>query len=235
MRTEQFSPKEAALLRRCYSGLEPRTFSRYGVRQWAAPLPWMRIVIKDPFAVLSLAAIHGVTGARPILIYRHPAAVLASYRRMGWTADAAEMAALGAPASDDESDVTAMAVMWGWCHEIALGDLEGVPGALVVSHTSLTMGGAAALGHLRALLGLSPISEDSPQAGPDAGNDAERREGVLHDFNRTSSEVDVGWRQHLSAEDISAVEVASAPIWRALEARQLHFPTVVPRSKDAKK
>lgn len=222
------------MLRRCYSGRELRTYSRYGLRQWAAALPGTRIIIKDPFAMLSLAAIHHVTDARPVMIYRHPAAVLASYRRMGWTPDTAELTALGAPAPGNQGDVEAMTAMWTWCHQVALKDLQRVPGALVISHTNLTLGGAAALSHLRALLGLLPVPASSHSAGPNAGGDTERREGVLHDFNRSSAEVDASWRQHVPAEDIAAMEVLSGRVWQTLEQRQLRFPSLESGQEDVR-
>ena len=140
VRRESFAPDEAAVLRRCYAGREPRTFSRYGIRQWAAPLAATRVVIKDPFAVLSCARSTRRPGRFPVLLYRHPAAVLASYRRMGWTADAEEMVVLGATAPSGPGDLDSMIAMWAFCHETALADLAHVAESVVLSHRALTIG-----------------------------------------------------------------------------------------------
>ena len=43
------------------------------------------------FAVLSMPVVHDVTGARPVLLYRHPGAALVSFRRMGWNPGLAEL------------------------------------------------------------------------------------------------------------------------------------------------
>jgi hypothetical protein len=222
VRREAFPPAEAAVLRRCYRGREPRAFSRYGLRQWAAPFNSTRLIIKDPFAILSLHAVHEVTGALPVLLYRHPAAVLASYRRMGWTADTEEMTALGAPAPSGAGDLESMVSMWLWCHQIALADLDDVPDAVIVSHHALTVGSDQAHAALCRELGLefSPAVAAQPPAAPSS----ERREGVLHDFDRSPTSVDTGWRGQLSADEIEHIEEAVAAVWTELESRQLTFP-----------
>lgn len=229
VRRVEFAPAEAAVLRRCYAGREPRAFSRYGIRQWAAPLPSTQVVIKDPFALLSLRAIHDVTGATPVLLYRHPAAVLASYRRMGWTADTAELGDLGAPAPKGEGDVEAMIAMWRWCHEIALDDLDKVDGAVIVSHRALTLGGYAAHARLCRELKLPPPAPGSLTA---AAGEHDRREGALHDFERTAAEVESGWRERLDPAEIAHVEEAVDAIWHELEARQLALPAPTLGAKD---
>jgi hypothetical protein len=223
VRRETFSPHEAAVLRRCYAGREPRTFSRFGIRQWAAPLPWTRIVIKDPFAVLSIAAVHDAAGALPILLYRHPAAVLASYRRMGWTADTDELAALGGPKPASHGDLAAMAAMWSWSHEVALRDLDRIREGFVVSHHAVTVGGSTAQLELCARLGL-----ERPRDAAIAATAAQqRRRGVLHDFDRTSDAIEEGWREHVSDDEIAAMDELIAPIWAELQDRQLRLPGAV--------
>jgi hypothetical protein len=223
VRREAFSASESAVIRRCYAGREPRTFSRYGLRQWAAPLPSTRVIIKDPFAVLSLRAVHDVTGARPILLYRHPAAVLASYRRMGWTADTDELMALGAPAPQDAGDLEALVAMWRWCHELALADLSGIPDAVIVSHRALTLGGVEAHATLCRALGL-----ELPRAGradPDVPASTRRRDGVLHDFDRSAADVESGWRAQIDPAEVVHIEQSVASVWDELESRQLSLPT----------
>jgi hypothetical protein len=219
VRRETFPPHEAAVLRRCYTGREPRTFSRFGIHQWAAPLPTTRIVIKDPFAMLSVGAVHDASNALPVLLYRHPAAVLASYRRMGWTADTDEMVALGGPKPADDSDLAAMAAMWSWCHEIALRDLDRIDTGLVVSHHAMTVGGVAAHRELCSLLALKP-----PRAARADTALHERRRGVLHDFDRSTDAIEEGWRDEVPADELSAMEELVAPIWAELEDRQVPLP-----------
>lgn len=222
VRREAFQAEEAELLRRCYAGREPRMFSRYGIRQWRAPLPGTRVIIKDPFALLSLAAISGTTGAQPVLVYRHPAAVLASYRRMGWTADTEELAALGAPRPEGAADADAMAAMWTWSHQVAIADLIRTPGALVVSHAALTAGGTDAVGFLASRLGLGVLG--SQRSRGRSASIASPRGGQLHDFDRSPSDIDARWRANVNAEELARLETATHSVWEQLEARQLPLP-----------
>lgn len=131
--------RQRRALWRSYRGLEPRTYGRLGVRSWAAPLPWTTVVVKDPFALLALPTVIATTQARPVLVFRHPAAVLASYRRMGWTPDVAEIVAVepssAARAPGDEADdVDRMAFFWSACHQIALRPAPGGGTIVCVSH-----------------------------------------------------------------------------------------------------
>jgi hypothetical protein len=209
VRRTEFSAAETRVLRRCYSGREPRILSRYGVRQWAAVLPNTRMIIKDPFALLSLRAVYEATGATPVLIYRHPAAVLASFRRMGWVADTAEVVALGAPAPRHDGDLHAMATLWGWSHEVALADLAHTPGVLV-SHEHMTMGGAAAWHDLGNRLGLTlqpPVRPETTGEPSPTG---------LHNFDRTAEQIRSGWRQHLSENEIATMVGLVEGVWDAL-------------------
>lgn len=226
VRREAFSADEAAVLRRCYAGREPRTFSRYGVRQWRAPWPGTRVVVKDPFALLSVAAVTATTGAVPVLLYRHPAAVLASYRRMGWTADTAELAALGAPKPNAADDVDAMAAAWLWMHQVALADLAGLPDAVVVSHSALTAAGPMGLRRLAARLQL----DVPPRRSVPARRRLRRPTAVeLHNFDRSPAAVEAGWRAEVGADEIARLETATAPAWEQLEARRLPLPVAEPK------
>jgi hypothetical protein len=166
-RLVQPTAAESRALRRAYQGRTPRVYGRYGSRQWAAALPSTRVVVKDPFAVLSVAAVHRVTGAIPVLVYRHPGAVLASYRRMGWSPDVPEILAAVPDARDSfpgdpaahagkgtVADAAVLAWFWAVLNGVALADLADVPGAVVVSHEELAAGGAEAMARLFVACGL---------------------------------------------------------------------------------
>jgi Sulfotransferase family len=228
--------RQRRALRRVYRGWEPRAYSRYGVRQWAAPLPWVRVVVKDPFALLSLPYLSTTTGAEPVVLFRHPAALLASYRRMGWRPDVAEIRDAGlagpyspVPPADDE--VASMGWFWATCYAAVLRDLPRVPGAVVVSHAELAGGGRAALTALADRLGLrdlraSAAVEHRPTRrargiGHDghAGGDEPR----LHLLDRVPSEVAEEWRRHVSADEVAHLESLTAPVMRPLTGRRLRL------------
>jgi Sulfotransferase family len=221
VRRDGFDGRETRLLRRTYRGRVARTYGRLGVRQPMAPLPWRRIVVKDSFALLSLPAVVAATGAIPVLVYRHPAAVLASYRRLGWRADTEEYTALGAPPGDYGDDTRAMAMFWSWGHQMALADLAQVPDAIVVSHHELTVGGPAAQAELFAALDLAPPARRVPDATGPA--DFHLDDFPRHYFHRTPDQVTTGWRALIADSDIDLLEQATAPMWRLLEKRRLRL------------
>jgi sulfotransferase family protein len=222
VRCQDFDRREARLLRRVYNGRVPRTYGRLGVRQRTASLPWQRIVVKDSFALLSLPAVVAATRAVPILIYRHPAAVLASYRRLGWRADAEEFTALGAPPGEYNNDAHAMAMFWSWGHQVALADLNRLPDSVVVSHQELTMGGAAAQAELFRTLSLSaPVRRVRDATGP---ADFHLDDVPRHYFDRTPDQVTTGWRTLIEDADIDLLERETASLWDHLEERRIRLP-----------
>lgn len=216
-----------------YRGLNPFVYSRYGHRQWAAPWPGTRIVVKDPFALLSVPAVRSTTGATPVLVYRHPAAVLASYRRMGWTADLGEVAtALGrAPepcpqdlqATPGAEDAWAMAQFWTLLHTRALADLDGVDGAVIVSHEAVATGGDAAMHTLFDRLDLTWKPEDAPTQ-PAVPEQREADPHALHNFDRAPETVASSWRARVSPAELELVELAAEATLRELEARSIPLP-----------
>ncbi|MGI8523668.1 MAG: sulfotransferase [Nocardioides sp.] len=215
-----------------YRGLNPFVYSRYGARQWAAPLPRTRIVIKDPFAVLSLPVIADQTSACCVLLYRHPAALLASYRRMGWRADTeglrtvvASAARDGGPCVDhlpeagEVGEAEELGHFWRALHQLALADLDARPDldVTVVSHARLAAGGADAGRSLVAQLRLAwdPAMEHELQKEVSGAVRADQ----LHNFDRAPAHVAEAWRTRVSAADVGAIEKIAGDTLARLERR----------------
>jgi hypothetical protein len=221
------TPKQRRALHTTYLGLNPRTYGRYGRTQWRAPLPTTRIVIKDPFAMLSVPCITAVTGARGVQLYRHPGAVLASYRRMGWRPDLAEMSSFGDAATTagplvaklwgkDPShlgDTDAMGVFWSILTTIALDDMEQTPGTVMVSHQEIAAGGRGAGERLFAELGLEFSRETALELGTESpGEHTEQPAGRATADSGTGMAPDPRTARALHSFDRNPVEVAKA--WR---------------------
>ncbi len=224
---EQPTEGQRRTLRRCFRGTEPLTFSRYGVRQIAALLPWTRIVVKDPFALLSVPAIVQCTGAVPVVVYRHPGAVLASYRRMGWTADTVEVRCLQGlpPLTEAPDDVTAMADFWTFLHQRVLAWLPTVTDAVLVSHAELVAGGTEAVEQVARVCGL-PHARRSAQIGSPVGGGAVTERpapGRLHDFHRRPDEVADGWKNRLNTAELQTMERTAAATLSELERHRLRL------------
>ena len=230
--------RQRRALRLAYGGAALRCFGRYGRRQWSAPLPWTRVVIKDPFAMLSLPAIVEVTKATPVLLYRHPAAALASYRRMGWRPDLAELrpvldahrAASGRsgpslPEIDDVDPIEAMACFWSGLYEIALADADGLPTCVVAAHDDLTAGGRDAARTLFELVGLRWTAHSDAELRAEARGSAPTRSDALHNFDRSAEEAATGWRRHVTENELQRMEELTQPVRALLAARQVRLRT----------
>lgn len=224
------SGRQQRALSRAYRGLSPSVYSRYGLHQWRAPLPWSRLIMKDPFAMLSTTTVHAHTGARPVLIHRHPGAMLVSYRRMGWQPDIAELAplmqqfravepaaaALVAPLPDDAdpNGVAAMAWFWSSLYAMAITDVQQIAGGLVVAHERIATDEQYCR-EVHRHLGV-PWSD-----GADAEFAREASQSIdpekLHNFNRRPADAAVAWRAGLPETDIAVLERLTAPVRDLLE------------------
>lgn len=223
-RLREPTPGQVRRLRAAYRGLNPWVYSRYGIRQYAAPLPRTRVVVKDPCALLAIAPVATATGALPVLVYRHPGAVLASFRRMGWRPRVDEVRELlPGLAPPDADPATELASFWAAMHTAALADLADVPGAVVVSHSELAHSGAAGGAALFAAVGLEPTARTAQELTKE-GSRVAVAAGRLHDFDRSPRAVAEAWRADLSAADLDTVERIAGPTLAALELRRLQLP-----------
>jgi hypothetical protein len=223
-RLREPTPGQERRLRAAYRGLNPFVYSRYGTRQYAAPLPGTRMVVKDPCALLAIAPVSRITDAVPVLVYRHPGAVLASFRRMGWRPKVDEVRALlPGLAPDDADPATELAAFWAAMHRAALDDLSGIPEAVIVSHSELAHSGATGGTSLFAALGLQP-SERTTKELTKQGSQVAVAAGRLHDFDRAPAAVAEAWRTKLPAEDLETVERIAGETLAELDARRLQLP-----------
>lgn len=240
------TPRQRRLIRLSYAGLNPFTFGRYGRRQFSALWPSMRVIVKDPFAMLSIPVITEVTGAVPLLVYRHPGAGLVSYRRMGWQPDLAELRPIlqahrelegtsgrglpELPLPGQTDDATAMALFWSALYEIALDRAAAVDDLVVVSHEELAGGGMPAVRALFGRLGLATsdataaeIAQEQPASTP-PGARSEGDQPALHDFHRSPAQAAHSWRSRLSQDELATMEAAAAGTMARLDGLRLRLP-----------
>jgi hypothetical protein len=218
-RLTELSARQRRALTLAYRGLNPLVYSRrYGTRHWSAPLPTTRLVVKDPFALLSMPVVVRHTGALPVLVYRHPGAVLTSYRRMGWTPDLAELQAIveqartegldlpDLPAEGTTGPAEAMGRFWATLHELALADITdaGVP-IVVVAHHELAGSGPAGGRLLAERLGLGWTAGMERELAKESDGDA-GSPSSLHNFDRAPAVVAQAWRAKLDSQEIADIE-----------------------------
>ena len=217
-RVTEFTPRQRFLLRAAYHGWNPMVYSRFGSRQWAGPLPSTRLVVKDPYALLSMPAVARATGATPVLVYRHPGAILTSYRRVDWRPRLDELALLAQearstsdtldlpeiPDSGDASSAEEMGVFWSVLHELALRDAAAC-GALIVSHAELASGGVSAARRLASILELQWSAAMGEEFG-DKSSAGVADPAKLHNFDRSPASVADEWRSKLADDDVRTIE-----------------------------
>ena len=234
-RLTDLTRRQRFLLRAAYRGWNPFVYSRFGSRQWAGPLPGTRLVVKDPYAMLSMPAVVRATGAVPVLVYRHPGAILASYRRMKWRPRIDEIARIVAtasasdtglalpeiPAPGEVSFAEEMGIFWSVVHEFALAD-AAPSGCLIVSHTELATGGVDAGRALAALLGLDwPPAMTAEFAKESAAGPADPDQ--LHNFDRAPAAVAEEWRSKLNEEETARIEQVTAQTLEKVQAARFRL------------
>lgn len=231
------SSRQRRALRLAYRGWDPRVYSRYGLRRWAAPLPWTRLVVKDPFALLSVPAVVRCTGATPVLVFRHPGAVLASYRRMGWAPDLAELRAVLDRARDDPSlDVPdlppaldastaeAMGLFWARLHDLALVDAARTHTSLVVvAHHELAAAGPEGGRRLAERLSVGWTDEMETELSKEAGTGVSGSAASLHNLQRAPAEVAQAWREKLAPDDVRVIEAVTEETHERLRGLRFRF------------
>lgn len=221
-RVSSLSTRQAIALRTAYQGVNPWTFSRFGHHQVGALRPNSRIVVKDPFALLSLPHIVDVTHARVVLVYRHPGAVLASYRRMGWSVDLREL--ITSLVADEwaterrwdliddlqmarsRDDAEQMATFWNVLHVLALEDLPA--GSVIVSHRDLAAGGVNRASPLFEELGLQLTDAVRDQLSQSTATADDARQ--LHRLDRSPAHVAESWRNDVDRVTVRTLEDLAA-------------------------
>jgi hypothetical protein len=198
-------------------------------------------VVKDPFAMLSMPAVAASTGATPVLVYRHPAAALASYRRMGWEPDLDELqplvraqqaeghpAALRAgdlPRPGEVSEPEAMGRFWAALYTMALSDVASTPGLLVVSHEEVAGGGRAAARVLFDALDLRWSAATTAEFAGKEPTGAEEAGARLHRLDRDPSTVAGSWRSAVSDDELAAIEAVTEAVRRGLDEVRIRLAT----------
>jgi hypothetical protein len=230
------SGRQVRALRRAYRAFSPGVYSRYGLHQWRAPLPWSRLVVKDPFAMLSMPAIEAATGARPVLIHRHPGAMLVSYRRMHWLPDIDELMPIvrqferidpeaasvipRLPADAPHDGVLAMAWFWSALYSMAIADIRAIPGGLIVPHERLATDEDYCR-QLHARLGVpwSPGAEAEFRRESSENIDPAK----LHNFNRRPADAAMAWKGRLTETEVSELEHETKPVRDLLDGAAFHL------------
>lgn len=197
---ESPTERQRRILRRAYSGRSLTLVGTDGRRQWRAVWPHTKLIVTDPFALLSLPAIAEAVAPTVVLLYRHPGAIFAAYRERGWSPDVDELRRFGLPVPTEHlSEVAAMGLFYRFLYETAL---NSCPRALVVSHQELSTG-PEALRRLAAALALRPPMR------------AERYYARSHDQDPQS------WQRQVSPAELVELMDTVGDVFRQLDEARL--------------
>ncbi|MDO5502421.1 MAG: sulfotransferase [Actinomycetia bacterium] len=225
------STRQQWMLRTSYLGVHPLVFGRYGHRQWAAPAPWVRKIVKDPFAMLSMPAITEITGARSVLIFRPAGAGLVSYRRMGWRADVDEIRPVVAgfldqhglvpgvlPAPPEGCDeVARFGWFWNALYGMALHDAARLgDDVVVIAHQDIAQGGEAFGSALFSHLGLQWGRHAAAELGREDSARPPRDPATLHNFDRAPASVAQEWETKITPPERDRLELDTQELFNQL-------------------
>lgn len=186
--------------------------------------------------MLSMPTIQAETGARPVLIYRHPGAMLVSYRRMQWLPDVDELAPIVDRIKSSDPDVAeliprlpqgtspggvlAMAWFWSALYAIAAADAVSISGCVIVSHEMVATDEHACR-QLHDRLGVPWNKRAEAEFRRDQVGSVDP--GKLHNFDRRPADAATAWRGRLSDLEIAELEDATAPVRAMLDNAALHL------------
>ena len=179
-----------------------------------------RPLLKDPFAVFSLAWFAQQLQCRIVVTVRHPAAFASSLKRLNWPFDFHDLLAQPLLMRDwlepyrsrmeamPADDIIAQAsLLWAMVYQSAQAACRQVPGVCVVRHEDLSLDPLAGFRQLYGELGLefSPGAERKILESSSSENPAELSRGRTHSVKLDSRANLHNWKRRLSAEEIARV------------------------------
>lgn len=184
-----------------------------------------RRLLKDPMACFASEYLHQELGAKTVVILRHPASTIASYKRLGWHFDLRDLTSQTGLMQDHLAPILGQldihklrpiqewAYFWLAIHAVLDTFIRRNPAMLVVRHEDLSLQPLKYLSWLYEKLELpltsrvkqkiiDHTSADNPGAAP--GN-------VPHALRRNSASVITQWKKILTPEEIADIKTVVSP------------------------
>ncbi|MFN8187085.1 MAG: sulfotransferase [Gaiellales bacterium] len=187
----------------------------------------LRPLVKDPIAVFSAEWLAAAFGMDVVVLVRHPAAVVASFKRLGWRHDFRSFldqpllmnaclrpyeAEIRAAAAGDLDAVAEATLLWRLVHQTIMGYRDRHPDWLFRRHEDLSRDPLGEFEQLYARLGLELTLEARRgiEAHSAASNPAELEQA--HSVKLASSESLRNWSRVLSDAEVARVREAVADV-----------------------
>jgi hypothetical protein len=227
----------AAELRQNRSPYDLARMARYAGSFLAGRLRGRRALLDDPYALLASGWLAGRFGCRVVVVVRDPAAMLASWKRLGWTTDLGEL--LGQPdlmrdwLAPYRAELEAVAatpgdlpgrvgVLWRILHLVAAEHERRHAGIRVVRYEDLAADPQAGFADLYAWLGLE-LGERARRAVTQATTGSARRRAHHWSLSRgglsktgyrpMDSRANLtAWRRQLDPAEVDRVRAVTAEV-----------------------
>ena len=211
---------------------------KYAAGFAAGRLRGRRALVDDPYAVFSAPWLAERLGAQVVVTVRDPVAVVASWRRVGWTPKLAELLAqptlvrdwlapfraeLEAAAAGPGDPVGQASLLWRVIYRAVAAYRERLPGLQLARHEDLSADPVPAFAALYGRLGL-PFGERARRAVLASSTAAERGQGVMRwslgrsgmsktAARRLDSRANLeAWRQRLEPAEVERVRELTADV-----------------------
>jgi hypothetical protein len=226
-----------AELRRNRSPYDLARMARYATSFSAGRLLGRRPLLDDPYALLAAEWLADRLGCRVVVIMRDPAAIVASWKRLGWTTDLDEL--LGQPAlmgdwlepyrgeleavaATPEDLAGRVGMLWRMLYLVAAAYERRQPGVRIVRYEDLAADPLASFAALYAWLGLR-FDERAERAVVRSTTGSGRRQAHHWSLSRSGLSKTgyrpmdsranlVAWRRQLDHDELARVRAITADV-----------------------
>jgi hypothetical protein len=190
-----------------------------------------KVLLKDPFCLFMAPYLIEEYGVPTVVVVRHPAAHLASMKRMNWTQDLQrifehrllrEEYANDFPWTElrnETSEAKTNSYFWLAAHRFIMDAGEKHPSKLrITRHEDMTLHPRAELKRLLNFWGIEDQGHKALTYAMEStrGSTVAPRSGKLHEFSRDGRRLVDYWRNTLSKDEISTVSRIVEPIYDSL-------------------
>jgi hypothetical protein len=185
-----------------------------------------RFLIKDPMACFAAGYIQEQLGLHTIIIIRHPASTIASYKRLRWHYKLSDLTSqpelmdrylepiLGALKLDSLTPIQAWAYLWLSVYTVLDANLQQFPNIESITHEQLSQAPVRKLSEMydHCNLKWSPRIQNAVAHYTGAHNPAEPESGAAHTLKRNSAQNIHRWRHLLEPDEVSEIRRITEPL-----------------------
>lgn len=185
-----------------------------------------RYLIKDPMATFAAQYLHRNFGMQTVVIMRHPASTIASYKRLGWRYNLHELTdqpklmerylepVLGGLNIEKLKPIEEWSYLWLACYTVLDAYLKQNPNMIMIRHEDLSLMPMRSFERLYDQLGLPFTAKirEHIDNHTRAGNPAGAPVGVAHALRRDSARNLELWRGIIEPDELAEIIRITKPL-----------------------